>query len=332
MEQETATAETWSPKRGAFLVWMAGSAAAAFIGMFLLISLTLQAGRTPLPFEVLLERQRAKLADDLGNIVFVGDSSLGNAVDAQLFSRLSGAKAANLALTAGYGYQGTLRMVEAVLKRHHPSDIVIVQTPEVMMRRPDPADFDLAPASTLSPVGRFRRRWLDTMNLDQLEEAVRYVLFSSDRRADERRGQIFRDDYIAQRDKPANLPPASHFDVRKINAGNGAVLAKIAGICQKAEVNCVYLHGPWADPVCHRISGYLAAVDQIVRQSGLILADGEAECLAPDEVGDQADHTAPAAKDKMTRRIFERLRPYLSRKQPSGSVLTSDRGYELVRP
>ena len=312
MEQETVTVETWSPKRGAFLAWMAGSAAAALVGIFLLVSLTLHAGRTELPFEVLLDHQRAKLAGDLGSVVFVGDSSLGNAVNAQLFSQLSGSKATNLALTAGYGYQGTLQMIEAVLKHRHPSDFVIVQTPEMMMRRPEPADFDLAPLSTLGAIARFRRTWLDTMNLDQLEEAARYVLFSSDRRADKRRGEVFRNDYIAQRDKPANLPRASHFDVKKINAGNGAVLAQIAGICRKTKVNCIYLNGPWADPVCQQISGYLAAVDRIVRESGLTLADSDAECLAPGEIGDQADHTAPAAKDEMTKRIFERLRPYLS--------------------
>ena len=173
MEQETVTVETWSPKRGAFLAWMAGSAAAALVGIFLLVSLTLHAGRTELPFEVLLDHQRAKLAGDLGSVVFVGDSSLGNAVNAQLFSQLSGSKATNLALTAGYGYQGTLQMIEAVLKHRHPSDFVIVQTPEMMMRRPDPANFDLAPLSTLDPIARFRRIWLDTMNLDQLEEALR---------------------------------------------------------------------------------------------------------------------------------------------------------------
>ena len=54
----------------------------------------------------ILNNYQIKKTQTLQNIdtVFVGDSSLGNALDAQHFSSLSGKDSVNLALTGLYGY------------------------------------------------------------------------------------------------------------------------------------------------------------------------------------------------------------------------------------
>ncbi len=68
------------------------------------------------------------------DIAFVGDSSLGNAIDATLFSSLAGHPAVNLALTGSYGSGGAYNMTYKVLQHHTPGLIVIMQSIDVMRR------------------------------------------------------------------------------------------------------------------------------------------------------------------------------------------------------
>jgi hypothetical protein len=54
------------------------------------------------------------------DVLLVGDSTLGNTVDAEAWSRESGQAVLSLPLTGDYGYGGTLNMLRRVLRRHRP--------------------------------------------------------------------------------------------------------------------------------------------------------------------------------------------------------------------
>src|SRR4051812_2425847 len=83
--------------------------------VFVLVSIN-RARHIHMPYEELYAYQMEKLktAHDI-DTVFLGDSSLGNAIDAKLWDQWTGKKSLNLALTSGYGYQGAYVMLENVL-------------------------------------------------------------------------------------------------------------------------------------------------------------------------------------------------------------------------
>ena len=61
--------------------------------------------------------------------IIVGDSSAGNAIDATLFSELSGGQTLNLALSRLHGFEGSLNMAKQARKLHPEiKNIVFVQS------------------------------------------------------------------------------------------------------------------------------------------------------------------------------------------------------------
>jgi hypothetical protein len=55
----------------------------------------------PIPYESLYIYQGRKANSSTADLIFVGDSSLGNSINAELFSKLASRSAENYALTAG---------------------------------------------------------------------------------------------------------------------------------------------------------------------------------------------------------------------------------------
>jgi len=66
-----------------------------------------------LPYEQLYQYQVGKISQaDKFDTIFIGDSSLGNLIDAEYFSEETGQKAMNLALMGSYGYAGSYNMLK----------------------------------------------------------------------------------------------------------------------------------------------------------------------------------------------------------------------------
>ena len=72
-------------------------------------------------------------------MIFVGDSSLGNSINAELFSEKSGKKAENYALTGSLGFKASYNMMKTV-HDYNPNlkTVVIVQTIDMFTRGPAP--------------------------------------------------------------------------------------------------------------------------------------------------------------------------------------------------
>ncbi len=295
-----------------YIATAALAAVVALTAAFGLIKGTELAGRQKLPHQVLIDYQRQKLAGPIGDVVFLGDSSLGTAVDAALWQSLTGKTATNFALTGSHGYAGTLDMLRAILANHSPTDVVIVQTASMMRRTPKEYVPSMSPDAT-GFLQRFRDLWLETMNVNEFAASADFLLRRVRGKPTGVNAIGIENDYVLQVDRIAEPPTSREWDPKSINEANLLELTKIASICHQRSLTCVYLHGPLATPYCMQQKTYFARVNALIRSSGLQLAQDHPPCLPPNEVGNSFDHTKLPFKRDMTRRIAAILQPYLTK-------------------
>src|SRR5262249_7256386 len=121
----------------AYTVTLLASVMVVLVTMGLAFALARVLGYEARPDTTLLDERLAQIGHGRPpRVVFVGDSSLGNAIDAQEWERLGGGPAVNLGLTADLGYEATYNMMKRALAGWGGSPrVVIMQTAE-MMRRP----------------------------------------------------------------------------------------------------------------------------------------------------------------------------------------------------
>ena len=241
----------------------------------------------------------------------MGDSSLGNAINAELFSSLSGHNAVNLALTGSYGSGGAYNMTYKVLQHHAPSLIVVMQSIDVMRRKEAfPGFYFSAEPSQLLTTSPIR-----ILELYFSLKTARRVVEQLWKNGLAKPAKLFVDDYIGQ--TSVYSPPAElGMDPLLPNMVAQAQLdyvGQIAELCRHHGTECVYAYGPIYDAYCTQAADYVAKVESGVAATGLPIVAGTPLCIPEIELGDTVDHVRPDLKDIYTRRYFELLRPYIDR-------------------
>jgi len=264
-------------------------------------------------FGDLLDYQRAKIeAPERIDILLVGDSSLGNGVDARQWSQELGKRVVSVPLTGVYGLGGSLNMIKRAARRHRDiSAIVIMQTADLMMRMPN-RQGDLYTADRLSDIEDLRL--LDLVpalaNWDILSRTVaRLVKAGAGIAADIRKA-----DYVPQGaplSAAGKPPPRPSGSIRAIKPENFIIARRIADECRRLDVPCVYVHGPVFEAFCQSSAAYLQEVLDRMEQAGLRVIRSTV-CLPWAEVGDSVDHVHPARKEAHSAAILAAVRPFIA--------------------
>ncbi len=284
------------------------------VGAGLVSYFGLRYGKVDFSFSELYQYQRQKMGSARSvDTVFVGDSSLGNAIDARLWSELAGETTLNLALTGAYGYAGSLNMVRQTLRLHRPRAVVVMQGADSMLRPISHLGY-ISTAETGIPLGDVPPWELVKafLNADMLMSVFR---------------QLFKDlaglrpnridnDYVRQGARPADIDRiraalGSRYSAASLNPRKTFYLRRIADICVAEGLNCVYAHGPVLEVYCKTSKDYFLMVNALIRDAGLAVAEGTPMCVPAAELGDANDHIRQEFKHRYTRRYFEVLAPYL---------------------
>ncbi len=255
-------------------------------------------------FAVLYDYQDVKARTSKAETIFVGDSSLGNAINAALYSELSGRDVENFALTGKFGYRGSLEMIRHVHARNkNLRRVIVMQTPDMMKR---PPALEYRPPELYFRRDNFPGFDLTVYNFSAL---VRLVSALKDRRWDiEENTQQIENDYIRQ--GPPKDASLTYGGLRSgdINPAKARYLKEIADYCDQYGLECLYAHAPVVEDICLNSTGYLESVNAIIRQSGLKLANEAPLCIPKDKLGDSSDHVRPEYKDDYTRAYYEALK------------------------
>jgi hypothetical protein len=247
------------------------------------------------------------------DIAFVGDSSLGNAIDASLFSELSGAAAVNLSLSGTYGLGASYNMIRRALEQHKLRVAVVMQALKTMTRREAAAGYffttDHPDLSELSPI-EIAEVYLSYRAANETVEQIRRNGWS-------RVATAMIGDYVPQMPRKDRLSTEQEVVQDPLLPGMISkeqlhFIEKIAEMCRAEGITCLYAHGPIYDGYCQTSGAYIARLDEAIRRAGLTVVDGTPLCMPLADVGDRVDHVLPDLKAVYTRRYYALLAPYLA--------------------
>ncbi|WP_225768231.1 hypothetical protein [Inquilinus sp. Marseille-Q2685] len=227
------------------------------------------------------------------DILLVGDSSLGNAIDARDWSRRLGLSVMSVPLVGTYGFEGTLNMLRRAVREARPRVVVVMQTLDMMRRKPSWPGA-LYTAETLGDLADVPPREMLTSLATWDIPAGMLKAAAIGEAIDP---AIARIDYVPQ--NPARfggpLYPRTYAPdaVRKDAA---ASLRRIGDFCRQQGLTCLYASGPYLNPQCADSRGYSAAVAEAARKAGLTPVAGTPVCMPRSDVGDSEDHVNPSRR------------------------------------
>lgn len=265
--------------------------------------------------QALLDYQRSKLGGtNRYDTLLLGDSSLGNAINAPLFSELTGTRAVNLALNGNYAFAGARSLLQRAAHAGHPvTNVILMHTVATWIREVEFEGY----LRTLDSVEMTGGGWREDARL--LRQA--FVLFwnlktyrdffralKGDR--NHRPQNIFDHDYVRQ-GPPYDFRRRQQFDVSKINPEKLLFLRALKEAAEAGHYNLIYVHGPIVEDYADR-ADYYAEVNRLLLGLGLN-AVTNVTVMTRVQMGDSDDHVGLAAKDDFTRRYAELLKDRLHR-------------------
>ncbi len=242
--------------------------------------------------DILLSHQLNKL-NESADIIFVGDSSLGNSLDAEFASLMTKKKVVNFALTGGYGLIGSQIIIEKYLERHSPPEaIFVVQTVDSFSRSINANDIKLALNRDIVP--------------SQLISARRLYLalksyFSKNDKVD------ITNDYIKQGNKiDANVK--SKLILHRMSDVNSNAASAIGAICARLKVKSYLACGPILDRYKFVADSYFSSLPKFHGLNTICTLTPFG--ISKEDIGDSIDHVAPEDRKKYTLKwveLIERL-------------------------
>jgi hypothetical protein len=270
-----------------------------------------------LGYQVLYRHQLRKIADVHGvDTVFLGDSSLGNALDAAEFSRLTGMNAVNLALTGSYGYEGSYNLIKRLAGRP-VKNVVVMCTLDMMQREVSYTGYlltinglgDVIELSGAERIELLSAFFDQIFSFEQILIALRNLIGFG------RQNIFIEDDYI-QQGSPMEKAHLKQMLKSKIKPEKVRFLVRLRDYCAARNLNLIYIHGPIHEDAGRASADYAAEVNRLLINAGIEIVP-ELTLIPCEEVGDSPDHVAKQFKEKFTMHYAEMLKEYLRFGVPS---------------
>jgi hypothetical protein len=272
-----------------FLVPLLLTPVVAYVSLFKLKSF---------PHQVLFQHQIDKIdGTNKFDTVFLGDSSLGSALNARLFSDLSGRRCANLALNGLYGYAGSLNLLRRASEKQPIKNVVLMNTTPTLQR---PIEFEGYVRSLESPMLIFKSKDIRLFykafvlynNLSAYLDLARGLTGKGIQEA-----VVLTNDYVRQ-GKPFDVSRIKMFEPT-VDPEKPIFLKEVQKLCAEKGYNLVYTHGPIVED--YRASApYFELANKTLQGLGLNVVTNII-FFPREDMGDSDDHVSLAAKDKYTR-------------------------------
>jgi len=259
--------------------------------------------------DVLRKYQFSKFENNNKDIdtVFIGDSSCGNAINANLFDAKTGLKSYNLALTGSFGVESDINMLKHSLK-HFPKlqNVIFIHTLNIWGR-----DF--------SYTGFFDTLYsfLDLLHYDYLTDnnlLAEYLIYKTNPKEivwllekNKIKNSINTSlDYNEQKTKKFSnglieLSSVENYDEFNLANHKKLVYNEFEEICKKNNLQCFYANGPILENI---YTAEKTKIDSMIKKLNLfnknIIFIPKVFTYPVNMIGDSEDHIDPNYKDKVT--------------------------------
>ncbi|MBF0380250.1 MAG: hypothetical protein HQL69_04480 [Magnetococcales bacterium] len=249
-------------------------------------------------------------------ILFLGDSSLGNAIDAKLFTEISNKKSINLSLSGSFGFAAPLNLLRRAIEKTQVKTVVLFYHGAHMTTGPAYMQYLQSVYSFTNDFAEYSIREVARLlfNPQMLSNIAQWWW----RRAKgEKVYEIdFSHDYVPQLQrmnaektfkKYVDMPIAvEDFKPEKL-----FYLKRIAKLCKDENLRCIHVHGPIIKPRCDNSKPYFNLEHSKLKAEDGLTVITDLVCMPKSDLGDTIAHIHPGVKDKYTRIYYEKLKPFI---------------------
>lgn len=251
--------------------------------------------------QLLYKHQIKKIKNSKYEILILGDSSGGNAISAEYYSKISSLKAGNLSLT-GNLVEANVAVLEKINKENLKKVIIISDLDIWLRDQNDGYNFFL---NEYENFDNFYHHYFKNLNLFRVvsisKRIVKKFFFGGET-------IYIYDDYIKQ-NKVQTIDEEYYLFSKNINENKFRYLKKIFSICNTNNIECIHANGPIIKRFCEN-KNFKSYLNEVYRNFDLnqIIYNKHVFCLENDEVGDSIGHVASGKKEEFTQKYFEILK------------------------
>jgi hypothetical protein len=270
--------------------------------LFCLTSLLLVKSNTAV-YQYLYDYQMNKIKKKSTYLnLLIGDSSLGNAIDSDEFSRLSSQPTINSAMTGLYGYAGSYNILKTAHK-HHPEfkNVIIMQTLDMQTKKESMAGY----VRTVNSISDFTELEIED-KIHFLKDYISYIK-SIPVQFPKKKDSLIYNDYIKQNRIYEPDKIQKPFDKKNINPEKNKFLLKIIDYCSKNNLNLIYAHGPIYQEKLEVSQEYITTVNKILAHTGITLINSPIG-IKKKHLGDNIDHVNSRYKKEYTFMHYELIK------------------------
>ena len=270
--------------------------------------------------DILLEKQMEKIGSSQATIktIIVGDSSAGNAIDAEFFGELSGSETLNLSVTATYGIISSLNIAkQARLQHPEIKNVIIVQALNIWDRPFSREGFYKTESNiNTDDIGSdffSTYKWIDRIEYKLgyrwLRRFTKYSLGT-------RPETVISNDYIKQDNETYRngklREPEEGLPVKNIKPRKKDVFLIFDDYCAEMELNCVFIHGPIHENIyINTDEEYFEQIFNVIDSSKTIYSSHTVFSIPNENMGDSQSHIDITHKPEMTQRYYQEIREYI---------------------
>ena len=264
-------------------------------------------------YQILYQYQLKKIASNPDfEVLFVGDSSLGNAIDAEQFFKLSGKKCLNLALTGLYGFAGAYNMVKRAIS---PSvkTVVLMVSLDMLKRKVSYEGYlmTLRKAKDIWELSKIEKIRLLASFLELVTSPINLMRILKNYIGLNSRQNTIKNDYIKQKSTSAQADKTHGYSA-VFNADKTAFLKKLNKYCQDHQVQLIYIQGPILAIIGKNSNEYISAINKLLASAlpNMVFVKN-IMLIEEDHVGDSIDHVHPKFKKAYTEKYYILIKPHL---------------------
>lgn len=275
----------------------------------------------------LVKYQKEKLINSHSiDIALVGDSSLGNAIDAKTWSADTDKKIVSLALTGKFGYGGSYSFFKQAIEKG-ASTVLIMHTLNTFDKSRVLSQDHKGYLYTVQSFGELLFGGVPFSTIikflydkEHMRTAIKKTInrgyynltgFSGETDSSSDFSEIKKNDYWPQGNRKDFSSSKGVFNQARINNDKIYYLTKLYKMCEQRNINCFYMHGPVHEIFCKNSKKYILRVNELVRSTGIKLLSEMPYCIENEKAGDASDHVLPEFKHESTRYYLGILKKHI---------------------